>query len=297
MTLVDADQRWGGRDTDPAGTIRYTVDGNIAHITLSRPQVSNAQNGRLLYALDDALYMAAADDDVRVVILSGEGKHFSAGHDLGSPERDSDRHFDRTATLWGSHVGLSPIEARFARESELYLGLCKRWRELPKPTIAMVRGACIAGGLMLAWVCDLIVASDNAYFSDPVARMGIPGVEYFAHPWEVGHRAAKEMIFLGEKMSSERAYQLGMVNKVVPDADLLDETNSIARRIAAQPPFGMTLAKKAVNQTQDLMGFNQGLDSVFGLHHLAHARNAESSDDSLGGVDLKAMRQANNAGQ
>ena len=84
------------------------------------------------------------------------------------------------------------------READAYLGLCRKWRDLPKPTIAMVHGGCIAGGLMLAWVCDLIIASEDAFFADPVVRMGIPGVEFFAHPWEVGVRKAKELLFTAD---------------------------------------------------------------------------------------------------
>ena len=118
--------------------------------------------------------------------------------------------------LWWDHVGKEGADARYAREMEVYLGMCRRWREIPKPAIAMVHGACIAGGLMLAWVCDLIVAADDAFFADPVVKMGIPGVEYFAHPWVLGPRFAKEILFTGGRFSAERAYQVGMVSQVVP---------------------------------------------------------------------------------
>ena len=118
----------------------------------------------------------------------------------------------------------------FVREQELYLGMCRRWRELPKPTIAMVQGACIAGGLMLAWVCDLIVAADDAFFADPVVKMGIPGVEYFAHPLrDEPAPVAKEFLFLGERMTADaRATQIGMVNRVVP-RDALERRDARAR--------------------------------------------------------------------
>jgi enoyl-CoA hydratase len=114
-----------------------------------------------------------------VIVLRGEGKHFSAGHDIGTPGRDINKPFERVH-LWWDHTNKPGGEYLYAREQEVYLNMCRRWRELPKPTIAMVQGACVAGGLMLAWVCDLIVASDDAFFQDPVVRMGIPGVEYFA---------------------------------------------------------------------------------------------------------------------
>jgi enoyl-CoA hydratase len=174
---------------------------------------------------------------------------------------------------------------------EVYLGMCRRWREIPKPTIAMVQGACIAGGLMLAWVCDLIVAADDAFFADPVVRMGIPGVEYFAHPWMLGPRLAKEMLFTGDRLSAARAHEAGMVNRVVPREELAAATFAIAERIATMPRFGLALTKRAVNQCEDQMGMRTGMDAVFGLHHLAHAHNAETSGDSLAGMDARTMKR------
>ena len=173
--------------------------------------------------------------------------------------------------------------------------MCRRWREVPKPVIAMVHGACIAGGLMLAWSCDFIVASEDAFFSDPVVRMGIPGVEYFAHPWVMNPRAAKEFLFTGDRFSATRALDLGMVNQVVPRADLESTVVAMAERISAMPRFGLALTKKAVNQAEDLQGMRAGMDSVFGLHHFAHAHNAETSTDSLGGLDAKSMAAQNKA--
>lgn len=270
--------------------VRYEVDGAIARVTMNRPEYGNAQNSAMTYALDDAFYRAAAADDVAVVVLAGAGQHFSAGHDIGTPGRDIGTSFDRRAGLWWDHVGKPGAQRRFAREQEVYLGMCRRWRELPKPVIAQVHGACIAGGLMLAWVCDLIVAADDAYFADPVVRMGIPGVEYFAHPWVMGPRQAKEFLFLGERISAERAYELGMINRVVPSGRLADEVTEIATKISAMPRLGLALTKKAVNQAEDAMGLQVGMDSVFGLHHLAHAHNAEVGSDSLAGHDARSMR-------
>ncbi|HVV30965.1 MAG TPA: enoyl-CoA hydratase [Mycobacteriales bacterium] len=272
--------------------VRYQRDGVIARVTMNRPEFRNAQNSAMTYALDDAFYRAAADDEVRVIVLAGEGKHFSAGHDIGTPGRDLDESFARRAGLWWDHVGKSGEESRYAREQEVYLGMCRRWRELPKPTIAQVQGACIAGGLMLAWVCDLIVAAQDAFFADPVVRMGVPGVEYFAHPWTMGPRQAKEFLFLGERIDASRALQLGMVNRVVPPDRLAAEVTSMADKIGAMPRLGLALAKKAVNQSEDAMGLQIGMDSVFGLHHLAHAHNAEVGADALAGHDARSMRDA-----
>jgi enoyl-CoA hydratase len=275
-----------------ADVVTYERDGAIARITMNRPEYRNAQNSAMTYALDDAFYRAAGDDSVAVIVLAGAGSHFSAGHDIGTPDRDIDRSFDRRAGLWWDHVGKLGGESRYAREQEVYLGMCRRWRELPKPLIAQVHGACIAGGLMLAWICDLIVAADDAFFADPVVRMGIPGVEYFAHPWVMGPRQAKEFLFLGERLPAARALELGMINRVVPREALADEVTAMARKIAAMPRLGLALTKKAVNQAEDAMGLQLGLDSVFGLHHLAHAHNAETAADSLAGHDARSMRDA-----
>jgi enoyl-CoA hydratase len=277
--------------------VLYERDGVIARITMNRPQYGNAQNSKMTYALDAAFYRAAADDEVKVVVLAGAGKHFSAGHDIGTPERDVDVSFDRHAGLWWDHVGKLGGESRYAREQEVYLGMCRRWRELPKPVIAQVHGACIAGGLMLAWICDLIVAAEDAFFADPVVRMGIPGVEYFAHPWVMGPRQAKEFLFVGERVDAGRALQLGMVNRVVPRDRLAEEVTELALKIAKMPRLGLALTKKAVNQAEDAMGLQVGMDSVFGLHHLAHAHNAETGADSLGGQDARSMRDARRDGE
>ncbi|MGM0930507.1 MAG: enoyl-CoA hydratase [Actinomycetota bacterium] len=271
--------------------VTYTVRDEAAWVVMNRPKYRNAQNSAMTYALDDAFYRAANDDDVKVVVLAGAGEHFSAGHDIGSPGRDIDKSFERRAGLWWDHTGKEGAESRYARESEVYLGMCRRWRELPKPMIAMVQGACVAGGLMLAWSADLIVASEDAFFADPVVRMGIPGVEYFAHPWMVGPRFAKEMLFTGDRIPARRAYELGMLNRLVARAALEEETTALAARIAAMPRFGLALSKRAVNQAEDLMGMRAGMDSVFGLHHTAHAHNAEIGQGSLAGHDARSMKQ------
>lgn len=271
--------------------VQYEVQGPLALVTMQRPEYHNAQNSRMTYALDAAFRRACDDDAVKVIVLAGAGKHFSAGHDIGTPGRDVDQSFER-ASLWYDHVGKPGGEFLYAREQEVYLGMCRRWRDMPKPTIAMVQGACIAGGLMLAWVCDLIIASDDAFFSDPVVRMGIPGVEYFAHVHELNPRIAKEFLFLGERMGAERAWQMGMVNKVVPRDVLLDVTLDVARRIAQMPRLGLQLTKQAVNNAEDLMGKRATMDMVFGLHHFAHAHNELVSGDKLGGYDARAMAQS-----
>jgi enoyl-CoA hydratase len=277
-------------DAEPV--VRYERRGPVAHITMNRPRYRNAQNSAMTYALDAAFYRAAEDGEVKVVVLGGAGDHFSAGHDIGTPGRDAHLPFERRAGLWWDHSDKQGAESRYARESEVYLGMCRRWRELPKPVIAQVQGACVAGGLMLAWVCDLIIASDDAFFADPVVRMGIPGVEYFAHPWVMPPRIAKEFLFTGDRISAARAYEIGMVNRVVQRDELEERTAQLAERIAEMPRLGLALTKRAVNQAEDLQGLHAGLDSVFGLHHLAHAHNAEVAADSLGGMDIAKMKKA-----
>lgn len=275
-------------DNNQAEVVLYEVRGAVALVTMNRPEYHNAQNSQMTYALDAAFRRACDDDEVKVIVLRGAGKHFSAGHDIGTPGRDVDKTFDR-ASLWYDHVNKPGGEFLYAREQEVYLGMCRRWREMPKPTIAMVQGACIAGGLMLAWVCDLIVASEDAYFADPVVRMGIPGVEYFAHVHELNPRIAKEFLFLGERMPAPRAYQMGMLNRVVARDELEQQTLDIAGRIAQMPRLGLQLSKQAVNNAEDLMGKRATMDMVFGLHHFAHAHNELVSGDRLGGYDAKAM--------
>ena len=272
--------------------VTYEQRGAVALITMNRPGVRNAQNADMTFQLDNAFLRAVNDDSVGAIILAGAGDHFSAGHDIGTPMRDIHRNFERRATTYWPHEDKAGAEAIFVREAELYVGMCRRWRELPKPTVAMVQGACIAGGLMLAWVCDLIVASDDAFFADPVLKMGIPGVEYFAHPFVMNPRIAKEFLYLGERMTAARAYEAGMVNRVIPRAELEARTFEIANKLAAQPRFGIALAKRAINQAEDRMGLRDSIDAVYGLHHVAHAHNSLTSTDHLAGQDARSMAAA-----
>ena len=272
--------------------VLYQVEGGIATLTMNRPDFNNAQNSQMTYALDACFRRAADDDSVKVIVLRGAGKHFSAGHDIGTPGRDINKPFERES-LWWDHTNKPGSEQLFAREQEVYLGMCRRWHDIPKPTIAMVQGACIAGGLMLAWICDLIVASDDAFFQDPVVRMGIPGVEYFAHVHELNPRIAKEFLFLGERMKADRAYMMGMVNRVVPRDELEAQTYDIAARIAKQPRLGLALTKTVINRVEELQGLRSTMDMAFGYHHFAHAHSQVLGAGHLGGHDAKSMVQAN----
>ncbi len=272
--------------------VLYEVVDHVAWVTMDRPDFNNAQNGQMTYALDDAFNRAVQDDDVRVIVLAGNGKHFSAGHDIGTPGRDVHKHFENRLMVPG-HVNKPAAELLYTREQEQYLGMCRRWRDIPKPTVAMVQGACIAGGLMLAWVCDLIIASEDAFFQDPVNRMGIPGVEYFAHAFELPPRVAKEFLLLGERMSAERAQQFGMVNRIVSREALREEVAAVAAKLAAQPRLGNWLTKQAVNHVEELRGKRSAMDAVFHMHHFAHAQNDLVQGSAIAGLGAKEMAAAN----
>ena len=272
--------------------VLYRVEDATAWITMNRPQYNNAQNSQMTYALDAAFQRAVSDDAVKVIVLAGAGKHFSAGHDIGTPGRDLHKSFERTHLL-PDHTNKPGAELLYTREQEVYLGMCRRWRDVSKPTIAMVQGACIAGGLMLAWVCDLIVASEDAFFQDPVQRMGIPGVEYFAHAFELPPRVAKEFLLLGERMPAQRAYNFGMVNRIVAREQLEAEVRGMAANLAQKGRLGLWLTKQAVNHVEELRGKRTAMDAVFHMHHFAHAQSDLTQGNSLGGQDAKSMAAGN----
>jgi enoyl-CoA hydratase/carnithine racemase len=248
------------------GFIEYEAADRVATITLNRPEAANAQTMPLLDDLDEAWRMAADDTDVRVIILQANGKHFSAGHDIKSV---------------GDGNGEAPAKWTLADiyriESRQFLEYSLRWRNVPKPSIAAVQGVCIAGGLLLCWPCDLIIAADNAKFSDPVVNMGIGGVEYHGHTWEWGARKAKELLFTGRAMTAQEAEQVGMVNRVVPLDDLRTETRALADEIAKKHPFALRQAKRAVNQTLDVQGFYAAVQSVFEVHQTGHGNALSES--------------------
>ena len=243
----------------------------VARIMLARPDTRNAQDLKMLYEIDDALNTAMHDDEVRVVIIGADGPHFSSGHHLKDPSRIGDHGVPIMGVGGFAKKG---VEGFMSREQEAYIGFCWRWRNMPKPTIAQVQGKAIAGGLMLVWPFDLIVASEDAQFSDPVVSFGVNGHEYFVHAWEVGARKAKEMLFAGEAISALEAKALGMVNRVVSTESLGSETLELAKKIASRPSMGLKLAKMAVNQSLDAQGLYTAIQSAFGLHHVGHAHAA-----------------------
>ena len=246
----------------------------VVRISLNRLESRNAQNTQLLYELNDAFDRATADDSVSVIILAAKGAHFSSGHDLREPDPIANLDKYETVGTWCG-FGCAGAEGWMAREKELYQGLSERWRNIPKPTIAQVQGKCISGGLMLVWPCDLIIASDDALFSDNTVAMGMTGVEYFGHPWELGPRKAKEMLFTADFITGAEAHRLGMVNHVVPLDQLETFTLDLARRIAAKPLFALKLAKESVNAAEDAQGRHSAMQTAFALHQLGHSHNMQ----------------------
>ena len=240
-------------------TILVESAGAIRRIRMNRPEKLNAQNPALINAMDAAFAAAAADPGVRVIILSGEGRAFSAGHDLEYPG------FDRRGYTY---------QTRLDMERETFIEKMLRIRNLPKPTIAQVHGHCVAAGLMLACMCDLIVCDETARFSNPVLQMALAGVQLLVEPWEIGARKAKELLWTAEALTAEDAQRLGLVNRVVPSDRLEEEVMALALRIAALPAFAVRAVKKTINDTQDFMGQGRAWEHHF-LLHVAAKRSEE----------------------
>ena len=235
-------------------TILYEKLGAVVRITANRPAVLNAQSRGMIVELDEAFRRAVEDGEARVVIVAGAGAHFSAGHDLGSPEEMEDQK---------AHPVGPGFPENLKRLSELYLETCLRWRDVPKPTIAQVQGYCIMGGLMLASCCDLIIASEDALFADRAVRWGGSHVQYFSMPWDLGPRKAKEYLFTGDYVDACAALDLGLVNRVVKREELAAATLELAQRIALQDPFALKLAKASVNEMMDVQGHRRAIEVAF----------------------------------
>lgn len=256
--------------------VRYElpVEG-VARIVLARSEKHNAINPKMIFEIDEAFNRALRDDTVKVIILAADGRNFSAGHDIADTvenyQEDMQNHSPRVSTWSGFQEDAT--HGWYAAEKEGYLESARRWRNISKPTICAVQGKCIAGALIFAWVCDIIIASKDAKFSDPVVTFGVSGVEWLAHPWELGPRKAKEYLFTSDVWSAEEAWRLGMVNHVVEGEDLSNFALSMAQKIAAKPAFALKLAKEAVNKTLDIQGQMNAIDQAFSLHHLCHNQN------------------------
>src|ERR1700751_5175957 len=270
--------------------VRYEMDGAGAVITLDRQQAAHGPTPGIRKDHDDAWRRADEDPEVRVIVFTTTGKHFSAGHDMSGNDPSAN---GRSLRPKRAEDGKLAAQDYYDWETRGYLEYAKRWRDIPKPTIAAVQGKCIAAGLMLCWPCDLIVAADNAQFSDPVGLMGIMGVEFHAHTWELGPRKAKEMLFTASSLCAAEALHSGMVNHVVPLQELREFTMQLAQRIARTDPWALRMAKRAVNHTLDTMGFSNSIESCFDMHHLGHTPGpAAPGGRTVGMADLDRMKAA-----
>lgn len=256
----------------------------VGRITLNRPRTRNAQSTEFLYALNDGFDNLAADEAVRVIVLAASGPHFSSGHDIYEADPFEEvaaatKGYRQSGT-WSGY-DRPGAEGYLHREMEIYTGFCERWRSIPKPTIAQVHGKSIAGGLMLIWPCDLIVASDDATFCDNTVNMNMNGVEWFGHVAAFGPRKAKEMLFTGESVSAQDAYRLGMINHVVPRDELEAKTLELASKIASKPTFALSLIKESVNNVEDSAGRLANQRMHFANHHLLHWHNSARTGSIL----------------
>jgi enoyl-CoA hydratase len=227
--------------------ILYTVDGPLGVITLNRPAYRNAQSYRMLDEIDQAFALAKADETVRVVIVRGAGGVFSTGHDLGTPE----------GMAYRQALGVKPGIQTYDQFKRYNLDLLVAWRNFPKPTIAMVEGYCIYAGWMLAAAMDVVFAAESAEFLGGF-------VEYNSIPWDIGVRRAKELCFESRFISAGEAAQYGLVNRVLPAADLERETFAWARRVAENSPEALRFAKIQMNKAQDAQGFTSAVEDSLG---------------------------------
>ena len=227
--------------------IVYSVEAGVGVITLNRPAYRNAQGYRMLDEIDAAFDLARDDKTVRVVVMRGAGGVFSTGHDLGTPE----------ALAYRRSLGAKPGIETYDQFKKYNLDLLLKWRNFPKPTIAMVEGYCIYAGWMLASAMDVVFAADDAEF--------LAGfVEYMSIPWDIGIRRAKELCFESRFISADEAARYGFVNRVLPKADLERETFAWARRVAENSAEALRMAKVQMNKAQDAQGFSQAVEDSLG---------------------------------
>ncbi len=259
-------------------TVRYESLGRVARVTMNRPRYRNAQSRALLQDLDEAFAAAVDDPEIRVIVLAAEGKDFSAGHDLGTPEFVEDEK-ERP------RQGRSEVEKSFGYSWQQFLDMSLRWRDIPKPTIAQVHGWCIFGGWIIASAMDLIVASDDAKFLTNL-------LQYFTLPWDVGVRKAKEILFDNHPISAADAQELGFVNHVWPRDELEGRTLELANRVAANATFLLRQFKASINQMQDAAGFRSAVQAAHANYHLTeiHDKLREQERIAKGGEPRSARR-------
>jgi enoyl-CoA hydratase len=235
------------------GAIIYELKDRVAFITLNRPEKRNALNSQLLTELDAALAEAEADRGVRVIVIQGAGPSFCAGYDLTpSPSANGAGSLmaDRTAEL---------------RNVRRWL----RMLDIGKPIIAKVHGYAVAGGIELAMMCDLVVATDDSKFGYPIVRgTGTPPTLMF--PWLIGLRLSNELLFTGRLVSGKEAVEMRMINRAVPAEKLEAELQSLLDSILATPADLTELVKFGIQQQYEIMGIRAGLRASFEVHIVGH---------------------------
>lgn len=262
--------------------IRFERTDAVVVLTLARPEAANAQDTRLLQALDEQLDRIEADPTVKVVVVEAEGRHFSAGHDLKEIMAGEEPWVAQRATP----------EGKLRHEQALYWGPMVKLRDLRPVTIAAVQGACTAAGLMLACMCDLIVAADDARFSNPVARMAGVGVELLVEPWELGPRKAKEFLLCALTLDAEAAERAGLVNRVVPRASLAAAARAMADEVALVPSVTAEAIKRSINGMVDRMGQRDSWQLHFWLHQfVSNTPTALDRADARRGGGMDAVRR------
>jgi len=246
--------------------IEVACDGGVAHLQLNRPERINALGKTMLSEIQHAMDALEADAEIRVIVLSGAGRGFSSGFDLKE------------------HMARRPEGAPVWREIlELDFSTTMRFWDCPKPTIAAIHGACMAGAFEMALACDLSICSRDAVFGEPELKFGA-GIVTMLLPWMVGPKAAKDILLTGEdSLGAERALQLGIVSRVVADGEHLSAALAIARRIAVVDPDLVRDTKKALNRTYEIQGMRSALAAALDIDH---AIESHGSPDKRRFMDL-----------
>ena len=257
--------------------VMYEKKAPIAYVTLNRPEKLNALNtadGGLCDQLHDACLEAEADDDVRVIVIKGEGRGFSSGYDLARVDKMTDEEFRATGrSPEYAHEAPRMYQARKASFRGNISGSTRRWLEAiwenQKPVIAQVHGYCLAGGNDLAGMCDITIASEDALFGYPPVRYVSAAVSSL-WPYQIGMKHSKYLLFTGGMITAQKAYEWGLVNEVVPRDKLEERVNNIAQTIALVPWVSVYGAKVMVNKYFEIMGMYTALGSLSDYQHMVH---------------------------
>jgi len=263
----------GGSGDPAAQTVGFELRGEIAVLTLQRPEKLNAIDAATVASLERALDRAESDAQVRAVVLRGEGRAFSSGFDLGP-----------------SGAGRDPVALRAELRSDF--DVIMRFWDFPKPTVAAVHGYCLGSAMEMAVACDVTIAAEGCRFGAPEVRFG-SGIVALILPWVIGHKQAKELLLLGDNaIPAERALQLGLVNRVVPADRCLEEALEVARAIAANDTQAVALTKQAINRSAEIMGMRQALLQALELDVLIESSETPESREFDAILEKDGVRAA-----